>query len=360
MSDLTRTAVRPAGPGRWTPYRNLVYYAHAVDARSARERQRLMTVQEASARAKRQADVILRSSFVPTMLDPGRPWDLVHPQCPRAGRYVASNAFAAFLSRPTHRSRRALDEISLAYWCAGYDYQDVLARTYIDYRSVGESVMPLELRDVAVFLQFYWNWRIDRDWTAQQGFVDQFCQEKGTSFVADIFGGRASLVDIRMQHGVNLGFDTSSALRRLSRNLLHVAEAGSREINRLRIRKNDKFLKYGGLVQTLSTITGSALAAARAEADIAEAATSSKTLQDYIETELQDDDFLTEPFAVSDLQEIGLSPADLYLENAGGNPLMLAPPSEAGEDDADLGSEPEMPFYDDDRVVKLDQPEPDA
>lgn len=278
-----------------------------------------MTVQQASDRAERQANVILRSSFVPQLLDPGRPWDIVHPSAPRAGRYVASPFFSTFLSRPTHRSRRALDEISLAYWCAGFDYSDVLARTYVDYASIGESVVDLELRDIAIFLQFYWNWRIDRDWTAQGGFVQQFCADKDTSFVADIFEGRASLIDVRMQHGVNTGFDTSGALRRLSRNLLHVAEAGSREINRLRIKKDDRFLKQGALVQTLAAVTGAALATARAEADIAEASTSTKTLQDYIETEMLDDDFQQEPMAVDELQNIGVSPADLYLENAGGN-----------------------------------------
>ena len=328
---------------RWVPYRNLVYYAHAIDRRATKGVTGL-TVADVSARASRQADVILRASFLPDLLDAGRPWDFVHRFAPSAGRHIASPFFSTFLARPTHRSRRALDEISLAYWCAGFDYDGVLLNSYLDYSSIGDHVVKLEFRDIAIFLQFYWNWRIDRDWRGQKGFVDRFCDESDTSFVADIFEGRANLVDVRMRHGVNLGFDTAAGLRRLSRNLMHLAEAGSRELNQFRISNNDSFLPHKGQMETLALATSAAVTAAKAEAEIAESAASTATLQDYIATEMRSDDFQREPPVVSDLQDIGISPDDLYLENAGGNAELDALADEI-RSHLEPESGDEMPLY---------------
>ena len=315
-----RIIVRPATE-QWTPYRNLIYSAYDEN-RKRIQRAGRYTLQHLNVGAQQMANAMLIDSYDPGRVREDRQWDWVHGLSPRTRGTHKSLSFQRFMMRHDHRARRALEEIAMCHWSCPHDYRQVVARTFNDYHAIGETVPKLSPGDVAHFIRFYWDWGTDQDYEGQKRYI----QEHMDGDAYSIFIGQKTIQDVRVQYGALTGYQREMLLRRVAMNVLSLADKVSRALHGMGSVDTQALSHFAGFLSSAGNF-------AKLEADIAQDTDVERSLQDFIETQLADDDFNHNPPKVSDLQDINLSPEDLYRENEEGLELTTTP------DD-------EMPFYD--------------
>lgn len=307
----------------WTPYRHLVYYVGARQRERLRDAQRT-SVQTLRKRSMRQVREILEAS-VPQSLRPESPsW----PK-PRSSDDWEIEPFSRrlrrFLARGEHASRKIVDELLLAYYQRGFGLKGAVERTHLDYKTIGEDVLPLEVMDLLSYAAFFWNFDTPHDRADE--YVESHLGERRES----VYSGGRTLRDVRLSAGVVRGFDAGEELRRMASINTKLAQELSQELlsgDEIDVEESRKY-------KDIASFQNTTVAVVRAAREIGTSEEEGLRLKQFFDGVWEEVDKDIDDY--EELEDRETSPEELQAENQeveSESPQASLPPNE-GTDDTD-------------------------
>jgi len=302
----------------WTPYRHLIYYV------GARKRERLDPSQRTSAQTLRKRSM----KHVHELIKASIPLEFRadNPDWPDASARSEweiepfSRRLRRFLNRGDHRSRQIIDQLLLAYYQRGFGLKGAVERTHLDYKTIGEDVLPLDVMDLLSYSAFFWNW--DTMHSRADDYVDRHLTEQRKA----VYNSTRTLRDVRLSAGVVRGFDAGKELRRMASINTKLAQELSQELLRGEEVEVEESRKY----KDIASFQNTTVAVVRAAREIGTSEEEGLRLQQFFDDVWQDVDKDIDDY--EELEDHQTSPEELQAEN---QEVEANLPAKEGADDTD-------------------------
>jgi hypothetical protein len=231
-----------------------------------------------------------------------------------------SRRLRRFLNRGDHRSRQIIDQLLLAYYQRGFGLKGAVERTHLDYKTIGEDVLPLDVMDLLSYSAFFWNW--DTMHSRADDYVDRHLTEQRKA----VYNSTRTLRDVRLSAGVVRGFDAGKELRRMASINTKLAQELSQELLRGEEVEVEESRKY----KDIASFQNTTVAVVRAAREIGTSEEEGLRLQQFFDDVWQDVDKDIDDY--EELEDHQTSPEELQAEN---QEVEANLPAKEGADDTD-------------------------
>jgi hypothetical protein len=285
----------------WTPYNKLIYYTAARQRNNLRDGERV-THNQLYSRAADQADDIIDRSMPSHRIVDGLKWpreavkqDLNMPKL--------SDKIQQFLKRPNHSSRKALEQLLLAYYVSGFGLHEAVMHTFRDYETIDDRVVPLTELDILNYATFFWDFSSGNK-EEHEDYISKGIRDPD---IIDIYHTTQSLSDVRMEWGVIRDYEAGKELRRLAMLNTKIAQKISRDLQDADTLENSRSFKHIAQFQT-TTIN-----VVKAASEIGGGEQTAVSLNDFfndmwdeVDSDIQD---------YREMEDHEMTPDELYAEN---------------------------------------------